>query len=240
MQDSISSSSDRSNIVPAQPGDRATVNAGLLLIATAVLTVLAVIGRVMADVDQPTLVESLAAIAESRFLYGIGGAARILSGLTLIGGGWFLLASWIIRQRRATSLVPILLGVSGAFTALSGACAVGLSIAAPDATVPGAFTEATAYLRWFTGKLGFAAAGLALLVAARYQWMAGGALWLISPLSVSIGVAMLLIWFDALTFVHRVSGVAFVAWLTVIGFMLFSGRVERLFIARFGSASPGN
>ena len=60
----------------------------------------------------------------------------------------------------------------------------------------------------------------------------------ISPLSVIIGAAMPLIWIDALTLVHRVSGVAFVVWLAAIGFMLFSGRVERLFIARFGAAKP--
>ena len=58
----------------------------------------------------------------------------------------------------------------------------------------------------------------------------------VSPLSVIIGAAMLLIWIDALTYLHRFSGVAFVLWLVTIGFMLFTGRVERLFIARFGSA----
>ena len=97
---------------------------------------------------------------------------------------------------------------------------------------------ATAFLRWTTGKLGFALAGIALLVATRHQWMVGGALRFISPLSVSIGAAMLLISIDALTPVHRVGGVSFVVWLVAIGFMLFSGRVERLFIARFGPGAP--
>ena len=45
--------------------------------------------------------------------------------------------------------------------------------------------------------------------------------------------------YDALTHLHRFSGVAFVLWLVATGFMLFSGRVERLFIARFGGAAPG-
>ena len=237
MQDSAAESISRNNTVPTQPGDPAARKAGLMLIATAVITLLAVAGRVMADADQSTLVETLTAISQSRLPYGFSGAARFVSGLTLVAGCWFLLVTWIISQRRATALVPALFGISGALTALSGACAVALAIFASEASAPGDFTELAAYLRWFTGKLGFAAGGLALLVAARYQWMAGGALRIISPLSVIIGAAMLLIWFDALTFVHRLSGVAFVLWLIAIGFMLFSGRVERLFIARFGPTS---
>ena len=237
MQDSTSESQERTNLVPHRPGDPAARNAGLLLIATALITFVAVAGRVMADADQPTLVESLAAIAESRFAYGLGGAARFVSGATLLAGTWFLLATWIIRQRRATPLVPWLFGASGIITGLSGICAVVLAVAATNAAEAGSIAEFTEFLRWTTGKLGFTLAGLALLLAARYQWMAGGALRIISPLSVIIGVAMLLIWVDALTPVHRVSGVAFVVWLVVIGFMLFSGRVERLFIARFGTGA---
>ena len=239
MQESSAESRNFSNTVPDRPGDTAARNAGLLLIATAVITLVAVAGRVMADADQPTLVDSLAAIAESRFAYGFSGAARFASGATLLAGAWFLLATWIIRQRRATPLVPWLFGASGVITALSGVCALILAVAATNAPEAGALAEATEFLRWTTGKLGFAVAGLALLVAARYQWLAGGTLRLISPLSVIIGAAMLLIWIDALTPVHRVSGVAFVVWLVVIGFMLLTGRVERLFIAKFGSAPAG-
>ena len=239
MRGSQPEADSRVNTVPAHPGDSAARNAGLMLITTSLVTIIAVVGRVIADADQPTLDETLSAISASRAFYGVGGAARFLSGLTLIAAAWFLLATWIIRQRRATPLVPALFGISGVFTALSGTCAVALAFAA-TAAAPDAFSEATAYLRWFTGKVGFSAAGLALLVAARYQWMAGGALRCISPLSVIIGVAMLLIWFDALTYLHRFSGSTFVLWLAGIGLMLLTGRVERLFIARFGAAAPAD
>ena len=237
MQESAPEPQNFSNAVPERPGDSAARYAGLLLIATAVVTLLMVAARVMADADQPTLVESLPAIAESRISYGLSGIARLVSGVTLLAGAWLLLAAWIIRQRRATPMVPWLFMASGIFTAVSGLGAAVLAVVATNSADPGAFTEITAFLRWFTGKLGFTAAGLALLVAARYQWMAGGALRFISPLSVIIGAAMLLIWIDALTYLHRFSGVAFVLWLAAIGFMLFTGRVERLFIARFGSAA---
>ena len=77
MQESLPKSHDPSNAVPNRPGDTAARNAGLLLIATALITLAAVGARVMAGADQATLVESLAAIAESRLVYGFGGAARV-------------------------------------------------------------------------------------------------------------------------------------------------------------------
>ena len=219
--------------------------AGMFLILTAIATVLMVITRVLADADQPTLAESLAAISESRWSYGASGAMRLVSGITLAVAAWYLLRTWIIRERWATPVVPGLFGASAAFTAVSGACAIGLAAStlgasAAAAGTPDALTEGTAFARWLTGKVGFSAGGLALLVAARYQWMAGGALRFIAPLSVIIGLAMQLIWVDALTVVHRASGVAFVVWLLAIGFMLVTGRVERLFISRFGLAASGN
>ena len=240
MQESLPESPDPSNSVPDRRSDHAARNAGLLLIATAIITLVSVAARVMADADQPTLLESLAAIAESRFAYGIGGAARLVSGITLVAGAWFLSSTWIIRQRRATALVPWLFGTSGLITALSGICSVVLAVIATSAAEASAIAEAIEFLRWTAGKLGFTLAGLALLAAARYQWMAGGELRFIAPLSVIIGAAMLLIWLDTLTPVHRFSGVAFVLWLVAVGFMLSTSTVERLFIARFGSVTPGN
>ena len=64
-----------------RPRDAAARAAGLFLLVTALATVAAVAGRVMADADQATLAESLAAVSESRTLYGIGGAARLVSAI---------------------------------------------------------------------------------------------------------------------------------------------------------------
>ena len=91
--------------------------------------------------------------------------------------------------------------------------------------------ETTAAVRWVTGKIGFSAAGLALLVAARYQWMVGGALRRIAPVSAILGIGMQLIWVEAATEFHRVTGTAFFLWLLAIGVMLVTGRVERHFTA---------
>lgn len=215
----------------ARPPDAAARKAGILLILTAVLTAVAVVGRVAADADQETLIESIHAIAENSALYGTGGAGRLVSGVTLIAGAWFLWGTWIIRERLGTPLVPWLLALSGLLTAVSGACAVALALSASiPAEVNSAF-EATAALRWVTGKIGFSAAGLALLVAARYQWMVGGTLRRIAPVSALLGIGMQLIWVEAATDIHRITGTIFFLWLLVIGAMLVTGRVERHFTA---------
>jgi len=201
---------------------------GLSLILTALATGVAVGGRVAAGADQPTLAESLVVISESSGLYAIGGAGRLISGVALVAGAWFLSKTWIIRERRGTSRVPALFAVSGLFTILSGACAVALAASGPEATLA---VETTAYLRWLTGTIGFTAAGLALMLAARYQWKTGGPIRYIAPLSAVIGIAMQFIWIDGATGMHQISGVTFTLWLLAIGAMLVTGRVERHFAA---------
>ena len=218
-----------------RPRDAAARAAGLFLLLTALATVLMVALRVAADADQSTLAESLAAVSESRAVYGIGGAARMVSGVTLAAAAWFLLNTWIIRERFGSPIVPILFAVSGLFTLVSGACAVWLAVSVPgttgaiDAFAASSSTEVADYLRWLTGKIGFAIAGLALLAAARYQWRAGGMLRVIAPVSVVIGISMQFIWIDSAMFMHRVSGNAFLLWIIVIGAMLATGRIERRF-----------
>ena len=220
-----------------RPRDVAARAAGVFLLLTAFATVVMVIFRVAADADQPSLVESLAAISESKGLYGFGGVARFLSGITLIAAAWFLLTTWIIRQRLGTPLVPILFALSGLFTAVSGGCAIWLAVSVPDAAdaiatfAQRASTEQVADVRWLTGKIGFAVAGLAMIIAARYQWKVGGTLRRISPVTATIGVLMQFIWVDSATFMHPINGTAFFLWLVAIGAMLATGRVERHFSA---------
>lgn len=217
--------------------DTSARKAGIFLILTAALTVVAVIGRVAADADQSTLAESIAAISDSALLYGIGGLGRLVSGITLVVGAWMLLSTWIIRERFATPLVPILLIVSGGFTLISGACAIILTAADPNSI--NTTTETVATLRWLTGKLGFTAAGAALVIAARYQWIVGGVLRRIAPAGFVLGMAMFLIWIDLGTTIHGVIGTIFFLWLLAVGTMLSTGRTERLFVEKFDLQQSG-
>lgn len=209
--------------------------AGLFLIITAIATLVAVVTRVSANADHPTPPETLSAIADSRLLYGTGGIARFVSGATLLVAGWLLLRTWVVKERFGNPMVPAILAISGIITAVSGACALVLSITA-QATVAadniGAITEGVEVARWLSGKIGFAVAGLALLVAARQQWKAGASIKRIAPLSAVVGIGMQLIWWDAATIVHRITGIAFLVWLLLIGFMLVTGRVERHFVSK--------
>ena len=74
------------------------------------------------------------------------------------------------------------------------------------------------------------AAGIALIIAARYQWTVGGRLRTIAPFSALAGGAMQFIWVDSATMVHPVIGVAFFIWLLAVGATLASGATERLFL----------
>ena len=224
--------------------------AGIFLLLTAAATVVMVLTRVSADADQPTLAESILAIANNRAIYGLSGSARMLSGITLMVAAWYLQRTWILRERLGTPIVPILFLASGTFTAVSGALAITLAATVPNVpnydgpnyvfVYPVDFwTGRIAIFRWITGKVGFTLMGLALIVAARYQWKAGGTLRYVAVASAIIGMAMQFIWLDAATVMHRISGIGIFIWLVVIGIMLLTGRIERQFAKMSGSTQVG-
>ena len=219
--------------------DRPARLAGMSLLLTAAITAVMVFTRVVSNTDHDTLLDSLLAIHESRELYGVSAVARLLSGLSLFVAAWFLLRTWIIHDRWASSLVPYLFAFSGVCTVLSGAFAVAIAAyPSPEISLAkgeiGEGVQIAAGLRWITAMIGFAAAGLAVIVAARYQWQVGGTLRWIAPASLVIGVAMQFIWFDSATVLHPVVGTAFLLWLIAVGIMLSTGRVERHFVSRYG------
>ena len=209
--------------------------AGLLLVLTAFATVVAVAGRVGAGTDLPTLAASLAAIAESRGLYGAGGAGRLASGVTLIAVAWFLCQArnGAGRGPRPAPVVAILFAASGLLTAYSGAAAVVLAAIAPDGLAAAAPAgdaarqlAATAALRQLSGAVGFALAGAALIVAGWRQWTAGSHLRRVAAVTTLLGLGMQFIWLDAATLLHRITGIVFVVWLVVAGSMLRAGRLR--------------
>lgn len=225
---------------PGQSPDKPAHRAGVLLLLTAAITGVMVVARVAADADQETLMETLRAIAANNALYGISGGARLLSGATLFAASWLLLQTWILKGQWASSWVPYLFCFSGVSTVVSGACAIGLAVYLPQVAASLLVSDAVpplvalvAEVREFVGKLGFASAGLAIVVAALYQWRVGGTLRVVAPASAILGVAMQFIWIDAATILHRVVGVVFFLSLVAIGVMLVSGRAERLFIAAY-------
>ena len=209
--------------------------AGVFLLLTALATAISVPTRLLADADQPTLAESLLAIIANRGYYATGGAARLVSGLALLAAAWFVWRAMADRHRTAVGLAAGFLGLSGLITAVSGACAVAIAAAVPAPAGPTATLvvgdglsnlQPLADARWITGKLGFTLAGLGLIALGPAQWRIGGLLKVSAIADVIIGVAMLFIWVDAATVMHRISGVAFLVWLIVSGVWLVAGLLK--------------
>ena len=236
VKDAFNNGQESAVPIPA-PGFR---KAGVLLLLTAVATLAAVAGRVLADADQPTLLESLSAIAESRLAYGSGGLARVVSGISLAAAAALLWKSVTMRETPPMALALGLLVLSGVCAVLSGACSILLTVLAPASDAlpiaPSASLEAIDVLRWVFGKAGFAAAGLALVAASRPQWQAGGVWRRLAPVTVVLGLAMLFIWVDAATLLHRISGPAFIIWLVAVAVLLLTGRSRGMFAGAANSS----
>lgn len=217
--------------VPGKSG-RAARAAGALLVVTAAATAVGVLGRLSAGADQPALVDSLAAIADNAWRYGVGGAGRWGSGLALMGAALYMAGIGAGFPRPMTPLAVVLLAVSGGVTAVSGAYAVVMAVAMHDVADPGALSAAAAALdgtarrRAVFGAGGFMFAGWALIAAAPWQWRLGGTWRRLAPVSGILGFAMQLIWIDAATLLHGVTGVAFTLWLVTAGVLLWRRQAE--------------
>ena len=211
--------------------------AGLLLLLAAVATAVSVLTRLTSSMEPPEGAPVQFTIILSTGVYAIAGAARILAGLGLLAAAVFLRRAASAWHRWA-HVAGLLLGVSGAVTAVSGACMLALAMEIPQSAsgtgpivapivweIPG-WVEPMDAARWITGKIGFTLAGLGLIALAPVQWRVGGLLKVSAVADVIIGVAMLFIWIDAATVMHRVSGIAFLAWLVVSGIWLAAGLLK--------------
>ena len=210
--------------------------AGLLLLLTAVATAVSVMTRLAGSSEPPdvvTLPVPQVPIILDTGLYTIAGATRVLSGLALSAAAVFLRRAMVGRYWTA-NVAGRLLEASGAVTAISGACMLALAAALPEAghtvvlTYGGllGWIEPADTARWITGKIGFTLAGLGLIALGPVQWRMGGRLKVSAVADVIIGVAMLFIWVDAATVMHRVSGIAFLVWLIVSGVWLTAGLLK--------------
>ncbi len=127
--------------------------------------------------------------------------------------------------------MSIAFALSGAFTAASGALAIALGTMASDVAPLGVgspmyrLADTISDLRGISGVIGFALAGLAVVLAVPLARRAGGRVRLAALFTGGIGVAMQFIWIDSATVVHRVVGAAFLVWLVAVGTLLATGRL---------------
>jgi hypothetical protein len=213
--------------------------AGLFLLLAAVATAVSVITRLNSSVEPPPGNPILFPNILDTVQYVVAGSARTLSGFALVAAAVSLRLALRRSQPVAAGIATTLLGFSGAATAVSGACMLVLAADIPQAVgggpgpvvapimweIPG-WIEPVDAGRWITGTIGFTLAGLGLIALGPVQWRIGGLLKISSIVGVIIGVAMLLIWLDAATIMHRVSGMAFLVWLVVAGIWLAAGLLK--------------
>lgn len=211
-----------------------------------------------AEIARLELSEKLHAIGSATLPYGIGGAARLAGGLTLMAAAVFLWRAMGPAHPVVMVFAAALLLASGVASAVSGVAAITLAAVAPEPqTVTvlasgesgwarlaqpgdpeaqnaiqlpdvGFFEEGLFGVRWLAGTLGFTLAGLALVALAPVQWRLGGVLRVSAAAGAVLGVAMLFIWIDAATVVHRISGIAFLIWLIVAGLWLVIPRLRSM------------
>ena len=208
---------------------------GLLLLLTAIATAVSVMTRLNSSMEPLAGSPILLPIILDTVQYVIAGAARTLSGITLLAAAVYLWMALRVSHPQAMGLAAALLILSGMTTAVSGAAMLGLAFGIPQAAdgaatlvawgVPG-WLELVDGLRWIAGKVGFTLAGLGLIALGPAQWRIGGLLKISAVADVIIGVAMLFIWVDAATVMHRVSGIAFLLWLIVTGIWLTLGLLK--------------
>ena len=212
---------------------------GLLLLLTAIATAVSVMTRLNSSMEP--LAGSLIPlpIILDTGQYAIAGAARTLSGLALLAAAVYLWMALRVSQPQAMGLAAGLLVLSGATTAVSGAAMLALAAEIPQAAGggPGPVVAPMTWeiptwigsvdaVRWIAGKVGFTLAGLGLIALGPVQWRMGGLLKISAVADVIIGVAMLFIWVDAATVMHRVSGIAFLLWLIISGVWLTAGLLK--------------
>ncbi len=231
-------------------------NAGIFLLLTALATAISVPARLAADADATPFTDSfvqsqtlaaaeiarleasekLNAIGGASVAYGAGGAARLAGGIALLIASLPLWRALREHQSPAMAIAALMLAASGIASAVSGASAVALAVMAPEPQEVAALTSGVAgraeialfSIRWITGSLGFTLAGLALVALAPVQWRMGGILRGAAVVGAVLGIAMLFIWLDAATVVHRITGIAFLIWLIVVGLWLVVPRLRAI------------
>ena len=210
--------------------------AGIFLLLTALATAISVPARLAADADLPDLDDSLAAIGAAKMAYGTGGTARMVGGLTLVAAAIPLWRCMRAYNSTASAATALLFVASGLASMVSGAAALALAVTAPTDLVPPELKvlpeeELAFSVRWVAGTLGFTLAGLALVALGPVQWRMGAPLRAVAVVNVVLGVAMLFIWVDAATVVHRITGIAFLVWLIVWGVWLVVPRLREMSIS---------
>ena len=164
---------------------------------------------------QPTLEETVRAIDENSTWFNWHGTARIWFGAMLLISQYFI----------GSGLAKACLALGGiAFIATGVITTLLPSLIVFDAALGSADPEQYYYYRGLAGNIGNSLIGLALILLGPTQWRPGSMMKPLALLGTIIGVAMILVWWDAATELHRVSAAGFMIWLVVTALVLITTK----------------
>ena len=199
------------------------VTAGSLFILSAFAAAAMVWTRLQADIDQPTFEETLAAIDQNTLWYTWHGMARTFFGALLIAAAGFIKPAMLLARGWKLRLSSVLLSLGGIAMIISGVLVIFI---AGVHWVDTYNLESFDHYREITGSVGNTLIGLAIVLLSFVQWRLGGFMKPVALLAPFVGIGMILVWVDAATIFHRVSGTGFLVWLLATALVLIAGAFD--------------
>ena len=198
------------------------ITAGSLLIFSAIAATAMVWTRLQADIDQPTFEETLAAIDQNTLWYTWHGMARTFFGALLITAAGFIKPAMFLARGWQLRMSSVLLSLGGIAMIISGVLAVFIVAVYWVDTYE---LESFDHYREITGSIGNTLIGLAIILLSVVQWRLGGFMKPLALLAPFVGIGMILVWLDAATIFHRISGTGFLVWLLATALTLIAGAL---------------
>ena len=196
------------------------VTAGFLLILAAIAAVAMVWTRLQADIDQPTFEETLAAIDQNTIWYSWHGTARAFFGVSLIIAAAFIKPAMFLARGWQLRLSSVVLNLGGIAMITSGVIVLFIStVYWTDAYD----VETFDHYREIAGSIGNTFIGLAIILLTVVQWRLGRFMKPVAAIAPFVGIGMILVWIDAATILHRISGTGFLIWLLATAIVLIAG-----------------
>ena len=174
---------------------------------------------------QPTLEETFRASDQNSTWFNWHGTARIWFWAMLLNSQYFIGSALASGRGFGSGLAKACLALGGIAFIASGVITTLLpSLIVFDAALGSADPEQYYYYQVLAGNIGNSLISLALVLLGSTQWRSGG---MMKPLALSgtiIGVALILVWWDAATMLHRASGAGFIIWLVVTALVLITTK----------------
>ncbi len=196
------------------------ITAGSLLIFSAIAAAAMVWTRLQAGIDQPTFEETLAAIDQNTLWYTWHGMARTFFGALLIAAAVFLKPAMLLARGWQLRLSSVLLSLGGIAMIISGVLVIFIVAVYRVDTFD---LESFDHYREIAGSIGNTLIGLTIVLLSVLQWRLGGFMKPVALLAPFVGIGMTIVWVDAATIFHRISGTGFLIWLLTTALVLIAG-----------------